>query len=213
VRSPANVLAEIAYWQERFHVRDFVFYDDALLVNAEAHIIPILEGVLQRRWKLRFHTPNALHIRALSPVVASLLRRSGFQTLRLGLETAVFDKDARRDRKLTRQEFKRAVQILRRVGFADRHLGAYLLAGLPNQTKSELADSIRTVRASGIIPIVAHYTPIPHTALWPQAVAASRYDLEADPLFSNNALWPCQAEPFSWQQIDWLKRQINGGID
>jgi radical SAM superfamily enzyme YgiQ (UPF0313 family) len=213
VRSPASVLAEIAYWHQRFRVRDFVFYDDALLTNAEEHIIPILEGVLHRRWQLRFHTPNALHIRGLSPAVAALLHRSGFQTLRLGLETAAFDQDTRHDRKLTKQEFDKAVRTLRRVGFADRHLGAYLLAGLPGQSRRELADSIRTVRASGIIPIIAHFTPIPHTALWPQAVAASRYDLEADPLFSNNAIWPCQKEPFSWRQMAWLKGQINGEAD
>jgi hypothetical protein len=39
-------------------------------------------------------------------------------------------------------------------------------------------------------------------------VAASRYDLEADPVFTNNAIMPCQKEPFSWTIISRLKGQV-----
>jgi len=67
-------------------------------------------------------------------------------------------------------------------------------------------SSIRVVKESGITPILAHYTPIPHTRMWPEAVAASRYDLEADPIFTNNALWPCRPDGFSWEIAASLKR-------
>jgi hypothetical protein len=36
-------------------------------------------------------------------------------------------------------------------------------------------------------------------------VAASRYNLESDPIFTNNALLPCQKEAFAWQKITRLK--------
>jgi hypothetical protein len=42
--------------------------------------------------------------------------------------------------------------------------------------------------------------------LWPEAVEASRYDLEADPVFSNNAIFPCQPESFSWERLSALKK-------
>jgi hypothetical protein len=41
--------------------------------------------------------------------------------------------------------------------------------------------------------------------MWPKAVAASRYDLEADPIFTNNSVIPCQPEAFNWKTISALK--------
>ena len=48
-------------------------------------------------------------------------------------------------------------------------------------------------------------TPIPGTPMWKEALASSRYDLEADPVLTNNAIFPCQKEPFSWDRISRLK--------
>ena len=66
------------------------------------------------------------------------------------------------------------------------------------------------VRQAGLTPVLAYYSPIPGTDLWPQAVASSRYDLEADPIFTNNAIFPCQREAFSWERIAELKHLAAG---
>ena len=208
VRSPLNVLEEIAYWHGRCGVIDFAFYDDALLVDADRHFIPILEGVIRRRLGLRFHTPNAVHIRALTDTTARLMFAAGFTTIRLGLETTAFDRRGRLDHKVTEAEFIRAVTCLKNAGFHKKQIGAYLLVGLPDQSIGTVERSIRVVRQTGVTPVLAHYTPIPHTPLWKQAVASSRYDLEADPVFTNNALFPCQQDNFSWQTLTRLKNLI-----
>ena len=205
-RSMASVMAEIAYWHRKFEVRDFVFYDDALLVDAPRHALPLFEAIAASGMKLRFHTPNAVHVREISLPVARLMRRIGFETLRLGVETADFGSSRRLDRKLGREDFLRAVRHLKAAGFSGRQVGAYLLAGLPGQSWREVASSIEVVRASGITPVIAHYTPIPHTALWEEARRSSRYDLAADPVFTNNAVVPCRREAFSWQELSKLKQ-------
>jgi len=205
LRSPESVVEEIQYWHKRYNVRDFAFYDDALLVDAKTHAIPMLEGVISAGLKVRFHTPNAIHIREISKQTARLMFLAGFQTLRLGLETAVFEKRDAMDRKVTAAEFQHAVSALKDAGFDKHQIGAYLLAGLPGQEMESLEDSIKTVKQSGITPILAHYTPIPGTALWKEAVASSRYDLESDPIFTNNAISPCQDQSFSWERLSHLK--------
>ena len=91
-------------------------------------------------------------------------------------------------------------------GISHAEVGAYLLAGLPDQTWESVMQSIQTVKQNGITPVIAYYTPIPHTELWPRAVATSRYDLEADPIFTNNAIFPCQTEAFSWEALAQLKQ-------
>jgi len=205
VRSPASMTEEICYWYRKRGVVDFAFYDDALLVNSGRHIVPILEGVVESGIQVRFHTPNALHIREINKDVAELMFRAGFKTIRLGLETAAFKEREMLDIKVTADEFTRAVDVLKSAGFRREQIGAYLLFGLPGQTVSDVEDSIKNVKSSGVTPVIAHYTPIPHTALWKQAVASSRYDLEADPVFTNNAVMPCRKEPFSWEILSRLK--------
>ncbi|MBU0993754.1 MAG: cobalamin-dependent protein [Proteobacteria bacterium] len=213
-RKPEFVVEEIKYFNTRHGVRDFAFYDDALLVNAKSHAIPMLEQLVNDDVNVRFHLPNALHIREINEEIASLMYLAGFQTIRLGLETVEFqEKRHQLDRKVSEKEFYDAVNVLLSAGFEKDQVGAYLLCGLPDQTTASVESSIRTVLKSGITPVLSHYTPIPHTALWPKAVLSSRYDLEADPIYTNNAILPCQKEPFSWEKVLYLKNIIKEGSD
>lgn len=204
-RSAESVVAEIRYWHQKYSVTDFILYDDAFLVDADNHAIPVLEAILSADLKVRFHTPNAVHIRGISERTAGLMYRAGFKTLRLGLETAEFDDRNEIDQKVTQVEFQRASECLKPAGFKKEQVGAYLLVGLPDQTLQSIKSSINIVKHNNITPVLAYYTPIPHTALWPRAKAVSRYDLESDPLLTNNAILPCQSEPFSWDKISQLK--------
>jgi radical SAM superfamily enzyme YgiQ (UPF0313 family) len=202
------VVEEIAYWHQEYSVVDFAFYDDALLIDAEHHIMPILEEVLTLGLDLRFHTPNALHIRPLSKEVGQLLYRAGFKTIRLGLETAFFDGRQEMDNKIGPDEFEEAVDHLKTAGFKAKALGAYLLYGLPGQDLARLEASINMVKACGVRPILAQYSPIPHTDLWHAAVKSSRYDLDTDPIFHNNSIFSCQQEPFSWAKVRYFKELV-----
>jgi radical SAM superfamily enzyme YgiQ (UPF0313 family) len=205
LREPKSVLEEIKFWHKKCDVIDFVFYDDALLVDTKKHAIPMLEEIIREGLKVRFHTPNAVHIRGISKETASLMFQAGFKTLRLGLETAMFDLRSEMDNKVAGEEFKEAVIWLKEAGFKKEQIGAYLLVGLPGQTMSSIEYSIKEVRRQKITPVLAYYSPIPHTKLWSKAVASSRYDLKSDPVFTNNAIFPCQKENFSWEKISYLK--------
>ncbi len=207
-RSADTVVSEIIFWHQKYNIKDFVFYDDALLVNADQRAVPIMEKILNARLKLRFHTPNAIHIREITALTANLMFQVGFKTVRLGLESALFGDRQKLDNKVTADEFRRAVAHLKAAGFKKNQVGAYLLVGLPGQTLYSIESSIKLVKKSGVSPILAYYTPIPHTVLWDEAVNSSRYDLEADPVFTNNAIFPCQQKNFSWEVITYLKNLI-----
>jgi radical SAM superfamily enzyme YgiQ (UPF0313 family) len=207
-RSPESVVTEIQHWHDRFGVRDFVFYDDALLIDTQNHADLIFEGVIQAGLGVRFHTPNAVHIREITQKTARLMFEAGVKTLRLGLETVDFE-HRQLDRKVKEEEFIRAVSYLMEAGFTKDQVGAYLLVGLPGQGVEMLESSIHTVKKSGITPILAYYTPIPQTQLWDAAVSASRYDLGADPVYTNNAIQPCQFGNFDWGAMTRLKKLID----
>jgi radical SAM superfamily enzyme YgiQ (UPF0313 family) len=190
-KDPLQVLEEILYWQAHWGVKDFAFYDDALLMAFESHLKVLLEGILRKKRALRFHTPNALHVREVTPPVAKLLYASGFQTIRLGLETSDMGLHHELDGKVSAGEFEKAVRSLRAAGFSRKQIGVYILAGLPNQPVTSVEESVRCVDRAGATPYIAEYSPIPHTPLWDKALSCSEYDLAAEPLLHNNTLLPC----------------------
>jgi radical SAM superfamily enzyme YgiQ (UPF0313 family) len=203
-REPKAVADELISWQRQLGLSDVAFYDDALLVSAEDHLLVILEELARRGGTFRFHTPNGLHARLITREVAHGLKRANFATLRLGAETTALGQ-ARLDRKLEKGELETALAHLREAGFSRESIGVYLLIGLPDQEEAEVTVSIQEVKALGATPVLALYSPIPGTALWSRAQAASRYDLNTDPLFHNNSLFPCWPQ-FSWERYSRLKR-------
>ena len=154
---------------------------------------------------LGFHTPNAMHIRQISQEIADMMFQAGFKTIRLGLETADFSPSRPGDHKVTGNEFSLAVDHLKQAGFAAEQIGAYLLCALPDQHPDDVAHSIMAVKEKDIQPVLAYYTPIPHTPMWETACQTSRFNLNKDPIFTNNALLPCMDKDNAFKTITELK--------
>jgi len=207
-RESDEVLEEIVYWHREFAVEDFAFYDDALLAGSGNHTAGLLEGLARLGLTLRFHTPNALHVRGITGEIARLMRRTGFQTIRLGLETSDMPLHRELDNKVSTGDFDRSMHHLQKAGFGSREIGAYILVGLPEQDVDAIAETLDFVAAHGGVPYLSEYSPIPHTPLWEKAVAASQYDLLSDPLFHNNTLLPCWDEARK-RGLPRLKRRVS----
>ncbi len=207
-RSPEQVIEEITYWQDKWEVRDFAFYDDALLIDPARHIVPLMREVIARAMCCRFHTPNALHIKAIDEEVADLLYRGGFRTLRLGLESASEVTQKETGGKVNNREFQRAVRNLQKAGYAGEEIGVYLLAGLPGQRVEEVEESMALVQENGAKPLLVEYSPIPGTPMFEKAKKMSPFDLENEPLFHNNSLFSCRWEGFTWEDFKRLKEKL-----
>ncbi|MCK5312958.1 MAG: radical SAM protein, partial [Desulfobacteraceae bacterium] len=184
--------------------KNFAFYDDALLINKEKYAYSLFKHIIDSDMQPMFHTPNALHVKEITENAAQLMFKAGFKTIRLGLETTDF-KDRQFDKKVKEDEFYAAVENLKNAGFEASQIGAYLLCGLPGQNLDNVQDSFLKVKKSGIQPTLAYYTPIPHTKMWEKAKKYSKYDLEKDPLFTNNTLFPCISDKNPTKQIAKIK--------
>jgi radical SAM superfamily enzyme YgiQ (UPF0313 family) len=193
-RDPRDVIEELCWWNRNHGISDFAFYDDALLVDSKRHVVPILEEVVKQGMHIRFHTPNALHVKEITHDVAKLLHASGFHTIRLGLETSDIDRHNNLDAKVSEGDFETAVRNLKKAGFNKEDIGAYVLIGLPDQTVKSVEDTLRFVADVSAVPYLAEYSPIPHTPLWKKSIESSSYDIAGEPLFQNNTLLPCWDE-------------------
>lgn len=207
-RSVDSVFREIEHWHHKYGVRNFAFYDDALLVDKERHALILFERIAASGLDVSFHTPNAVHVRELDEKTCLLMKKAGFESIRLGLETVNFSRNRTMDAKVIKEDFSRAVTGLKKAGFTGKQIGAYLLCGLPGQEFSDIEASFRQVCQTGITPTLAFYTPIPHTRMWETAVKHSGFDLESDPVYTNNCLFPCMPETDIRRKISRLKKRL-----
>jgi radical SAM superfamily enzyme YgiQ (UPF0313 family) len=207
-RNPSRVIEEISRWVVEYRVEDIALYDDALLVDGQ-FAIALLKGIQEGGIKARFHAPNGLHCRGITEEIAHLMRRAGFATIRLGLETSSSGRQSATGGKVSNEEFHEAVQNLHRAGYLPEEIGTYILAGLPGQERAEVEETIRFVKECRARPYLAEYSPIPGTPLWEEAVRVSPFDLPREPLFHNNTILPCRWEGLDWEDLQALKTMVH----
>jgi radical SAM superfamily enzyme YgiQ (UPF0313 family) len=204
-RSPDAVFQELLYFYQNLGIRNVAFYDDALLVCSTDHIEPFMHQVIEAGLSCYFHTPNGLHARYITEQVAELMFRSGFKTIRLSLETTDPDRQQHTGGKVTGEECKRAVEILKGAGFQGKQIGVYLFIGLPGQKIDETEETIRYVHDMGVIAHLCEYSPIPGTKDWKTLEQQGHVSSDDDPLIHNNSVFIFLKERYTFEQIQRLK--------
>jgi radical SAM superfamily enzyme YgiQ (UPF0313 family) len=208
-RAPEDVISEIVCLYEQFGIRQFAFYDDALFINKKQHIIPILEELLKHGTKATFHTPNGLFAREIDPKLAMLMKRAGFQTIRISLESIIQKWQKASTNKVSANYFELSLKNLENAGYKRSAIEAYLIMGLPEQHYSDVEKSIRYVAKLGAVSRLASYSPIPHTAHWNRAKALGSVWDDMDPLLTNNSLYPCANRDFPIEKFLELRQLSN----
>ncbi len=211
-RPPTLVVDDIEKAVTNYHIRDLTLYDDAFLVNRASHALPILRAVAERVPGVRWHSPNGLHAAAIDPEVARAMKKAGFKTIRLGLESSSDEFHDRTGSKTTRQAFLTAVRDLREAGFSREEIGAYLLVGFPGQSTEAVEADVEFVLKAGAFPKLAEYSPIPGTAMWEVAVQNSRYPIHDEPLYHNCTLLACAEPDVDWSFLQRTRSRIRKAL-
>ncbi len=208
-RNPDRVFNEIVYWHKERAISNFSFCDDALLINPDEMIMPLLTRLAASKFACGFYCPNGLHLRGMTARLAGLMFKTGFRAIRFGFETSATNRQLETGAKVNNEDLAAAIAYLREAGYDSSRIGIYILTGLPDQSAQEVLDTIRFVKSHGAKPIIAEYSPIPATALWDRAVASSSFDLVSEPLFHNNTLLPCQNPKLDYNTYNYLKREAS----
>jgi radical SAM superfamily enzyme YgiQ (UPF0313 family) len=206
-RTPHEVVDEIMELSQKGG-RDFVFYDDALLVDAKRHIVPILDEINSSDIKVRFHCPNGLHARFVDDDLARLMRDSGFKTIRLSLETVYEDRQKETGGKVTCEDLASAVGHLKRHGFTKKEIGVYLMYGLPGQTFGEVKEGVAFLTSLGVNVHLAEFSPIPGTGCWQDLVHRGIVKEDMDPLLTNNTVFSYLFSGYDPYEMDELKLYV-----
>ncbi|HDN84724.1 MAG TPA: radical SAM protein [Candidatus Aerophobetes bacterium] len=203
-REPESVLKEINWYVKNFKVEDIAFYDDALLVNASKHIIPILKGIVRKSLEVRFHTPNGLHVRYITREIAKLFYAANFKTIRLSLESVSPERQKDSSNKVTREDFLRCVDNLNKAGYRPDELDAYVMVGLPGQEIREVVETLEFAHKAGVRVKIVQFSPIPGTPEFEKAFKESNLPLD-EPLLQNNSIFPLWMRKISYEDLYRIK--------
>jgi radical SAM superfamily enzyme YgiQ (UPF0313 family) len=204
VKSPEKIIDEIIFFQKKFDTTNYVFYDDALLLNAENNIKIFLKELLKQNIKTTFQTPNAVHAKFIDEEVAELMKETNFQNIRIGYEAYSIIKQKDMNYKVSNELLKRAVKNLLKAGFTRKDIGVYLIIGFPEETYEELKAG-----ADFIIDIGAHcrlsdYSPVPYTDYW---LKFDNFD-KIEPLLHNNSFFLTSVHPELKEKYSELKNYV-----
>lgn len=192
-----------------FGVRNFAFYDDALLIDAENHIKPLLRELIAKDLDANLHTPNGLHARFVDEELAILMRKANFKTIRLSLETVNPLRQIESGGKVNNDDLIRAVSNLKKAGFTKNEIGIYLMYGLPGQTIEEVIEGIEFLKGLGVRINLTEFSPIKGTRVWDELVRGGVISDDIDPLLTNNTVFPILYSAFDPEVIQRIKIEVN----
>lgn len=214
-RDPITVVDEIEFYTTTYGVKNFAFWDDALLVNQKRHLSVILNEVIKRNINARFHTPNGLQPKELDETLAQLMVRCQFKTIRLSYESS----DPQRQQmmgKVSDDELIRAIDNLERAGYQRNQIDVYVMMGLPHQSVDEIIKTMLFVHQVGAKIRLASYSPIPGTKDWEVVKAHYNFSDDTDPILTNNSIFPLRTPEMSFDTFEKFKqlaRVFNNALD
>ncbi|NUO80653.1 radical SAM protein [candidate division KSB1 bacterium] len=213
-RSIENVLAELDWLHAGLGVREFAFYDDALLTNRDHHFLPLCEQMIAKKFHSTFHTPNGLQVKFMDAATAQLMWRAGFKTVRLAYESGSEERQRDMSKKVSNESFARGVMHLQAAGFGPRELDAYVIMALPGQALEEVILSMAYVHSLKVGIRLAAFSPIPGTVDFARAVARGEISADADPLLTNNSILPIHLndENGALARLALLAKQLNSHL-
>lgn len=210
-KDPEDVFTEIVRLNKTFNIKDYAFYDDALLFKKEEHLSLILEKIIKSQLMINFHTPNGLSPKQIDSNIANLMFNSGFKTIRLSFESSNPERQKEMTSKITNQDLIQSVQILKKSGFTSNQIGCYILMGLPEQSIDEVKESILFIFEQGVKVNLASFTPVPGTLYWDKTCEINGWNHDVDPLLTNNAIFPLRNNNFTWDQFVQLQTWVSKG--
>jgi radical SAM superfamily enzyme YgiQ (UPF0313 family) len=181
---PQLVVKLIEYFYSQRQIRDFSFYDEALLYQAEDHLVKILEGLIKRNIRANLHTPNGLNVKFITYPLAVLMKKAGVIQPRLGVETVAGNENYIHSKTNT-NDFLKAFEILKKAGYHQSEIGINIMIGLPGSTIEDVEKSIDFAGSLGGRIFLEEYSPVPGTKSYQE----SGLSIDADPLMHNNTAY------------------------
>jgi anaerobic magnesium-protoporphyrin IX monomethyl ester cyclase len=164
--SADDVLRHMQLLVSNYGVRHFHLEDDNLTLN-RARFEQILDGLLQRQWRITWDTPNGIRAEGLDESLLRKVKASGCTYLIIGIESGnqrVLDTIIKKQ--LTLDRARETARLCRQTG-VDLH--AFYVIGFPGETKQDIEDTfafaLDLLKRYFVVPHLCMARPLPGTEL------------------------------------------------
>lgn len=206
IRSLKHSISELKFLADR-GVSQIAFYDDALIMLAKEALLPFLEASKNMDIKFTFHTPNAIHLRAINQSMADTLIKHNFKKLFFGYESVSTEWLKNTGPKNSADELSHAVKALKLAGARADDLTAYIILGHPKHHTQQIEIALKYANSLGIKVMLSDYSPVPGTA--DGELCRKWVDLN-EPLWHNKTAFPIKLlGDAEVQRIKQISRVLN----
>jgi len=161
LRSADSVIAEMQDLYSKHNVRVFDFEDDNLSLNT-TWFSDLLDGIMTTFSEndIQLYAMNGISVETLSKEILEKMWQAGFRNLNVSLVTAQDAIKQKLNRPFTNEQFEKIVSDAVVLGY---EITAYLIIGLPEQTKQEIDETITYLSSLGVLVAPSFYYPPPGT--------------------------------------------------
>lgn len=168
-RSARNVLQEIELLVTRYGVNEISFEDDNLTYE-KGRFIEICRGIVENKLKIKWHTPNGVHVGSLDNEMIEWASQAGCDSLNLAIESGdEYMRNKVIKKGISTQKIYEVVRACRKAGIK---ANAYFVIGMPGETDKSINNTrklIKDLRFDNLSIFAA--TPIPGTRLYEECLA------------------------------------------
>ena len=136
LRSPENIIDEIARGKNRFQVRDFIFWTESFTINRD-FVVKIADEILKRKLKVRWICNSRVDNVDLE--LFEKIKRAGCWMISFGLESGCQKILDLSKKGITLEQSVNAIKLARKAGL---QTSAQFIIGLPGETKETALETL-----------------------------------------------------------------------
>jgi len=136
LRSPENIVDEIAEGKNRFQVRDFIFWTESFTANRD-FVVEIADKILKRKLKVRWICNSRVDNVDLE--LFKRIKRAGCWMISFGVESGCQEILNLSKKGITLEQSVNAIKLAREAGL---QISAQFIIGLPGETKETALETL-----------------------------------------------------------------------
>ena len=139
-QSPERVVEEIAYYKDKFGIKEIAFYDDVFTLD-RWRAYYIAEEILRRGLKISWTCETRVNL--VDKYLLNHMKKAGCYAIAYGIESASPEILKLLDKDITINQVKAAVRM---TGEAGMQTIGYFMIGSPNETVDTIRDTIELAK-------------------------------------------------------------------
>ncbi len=179
-----NYIIKMLDYLEHIGITDIAFYDDALLYKRKEHFLPLFKKIQEKKYNLRFHFSNGLHISYIDEQVIETILSLNTGRIALSIESLSDSFHKSIDNKTDYNHILNGMNLIIKSDLLSKDIYVYIMGGIPGQTIDEIEETAEFVHSKGFRILMNEFSPVPTTPIY-----ASYKDKLADPVLTGKSVF------------------------